>query len=162
AKLKTRKYYEHGVKSLLADSKLANEQLDAITSEKVAAYVATRQQAGLQIASINRELQVLRRMFHLSQEWGKVDKVLARVRMLSGEHHRERVLSLSEEERYLDAADPLLHDVATILLDCGLRPEECFRLKWENIRDGSIEIQYGKTDNARRRIPISQRVSAVL
>jgi len=47
----------------------------------------------------------------------------------------------------------LLSDVATILLDCGLRPEECFRLRAENVRDGKIEVQYGKTDNARRRIP---------
>jgi len=44
----------------------------------------------------------------------------------------------------------LLSDVATILLDFGLRPEECFRLRPGNVRDGVvIEIQYGKTDNAR-------------
>jgi integrase len=48
------------------------------------------------------------------------------------------------------------------LLDCGLRPEECFRLRPENVRDGVIEIQYGKTDNARRRIPITPRVRAIL
>jgi len=74
-----------------------------------------------------------------------------------------------EEARYLEnarkrAGGPvLLPDVAVILLDCGLRPEECFRLRWEeNIRDGAIEIQYGKTDNARRRIPVSRRVQAIL
>src|SRR5258706_5100374 len=33
---------------------------------------------------------------------------------------------------------------------------------WEDVRDGCIEIQYGKTDNARRRIPFSQRVTSVL
>src|SRR4030095_12321507 len=114
----------------------------------IARFIPKRQEDGLQIASINRELQVLRRMIHLSQEWGKVDKVLPRVRMLSGERHRERVLTPAEESRYRDEAPPLLRDVATILIDCGLRPEECFRLKWENIRDGFIEIQYGKTDNA--------------
>src|SRR5262249_10187003 len=126
------------------------------------AYVAKRQQAGLEVASINRELQVLRRMFNLAQEWGKVEKVLPRVRMLPGEKHRERVLTFEEEKSYLDEAGPLLKDVAAILLDCGLRPEECFRLKWENTRDGYIEIHYGKTDNARRRIPVSQRVAGVL
>jgi integrase len=161
-KLKTRAYYEYGVKSLLAYDKLAGEPIDAITSEKVAGYVAKRREAGLQVASINRELQVLRRMFHLAQEWGKVEKILPRVRMLSGERRRERVLRSDEEKRYLEQAAPLLHDVATILIDCGLRPEECFRLKWESVRDGCIEIQYGKTDNARRRIPMSQRVTAIL
>ena len=34
-------------------------------------------------------------------------------------------------------ADPgFSRDVATILLDCGLRPEECFRLRPENVTDG--------------------------
>jgi integrase len=59
--------------------------------------------------------------------------------------------------------DPfLLRDVSTILLDCGIRPEECFRLRWEQCQNDTIEITYGKTDNARRRIPLSQRVQSVL
>jgi integrase len=82
--------------------------------------------------------------------------------MVPGEAHRERVLTNAEEAIYLANASPLLHDVATILVDCALRPEECFRLQWASIREGQIEIQYGKTDNARRHIPVSQRVGAVL
>jgi len=160
--LKTKAYYENGVKHLLAFDKLASEPLDAITSEKIAGYVAKRQADGLKVASVNRELQALRRMFALAVEWGKVDKALPRVRMVSGEAHRERVLTDAEEAIYLANATPLLHDVATILIDCGLRPEECFRLQWSSVRDGQIEIQYGKTDNARRHIPVSQRVAAVL
>ena len=162
AKAKTKSYYLNGVKSLLADTKLSGESLDEITSEKIAGFISKRQGADLQVASINRELQVLRRMFALAQEWGKVEKVLPRVRMMPGERHRDRVLSTEEEKRYLDNSAPLLRDVATILLDCGLRPEECLRLRWENVRGGCIEIQYGKTDNARRRVPVSPRVAAVL
>lgn len=162
AKVKTRAYYENGAKHLLAFDKLATEPLDAITSEKIAVYVAKRQADGLQVASVNRELQALRRMFALAVEWGKVDKTLPRVRMVSGEAHRDRVLTDAEEAVYLANAMPLIHDVATILIDCGLRPEECFRLRWSSIRDGQIEIQYGKTDNARRHIPVSRRVAAVL
>jgi len=44
---------------------------------------------------------------------------------LSGEHHRERVISEAEEARYLAAASPLLHDVSVVLFDTGIRPEEC-------------------------------------
>ncbi len=162
AKLKTKAYYENGVKHLLAFDKLASEPVDAITSEKIAGYVAKRQADGLKVASVNRELQALRRMFALAVEWGRVDKALPRVRMVSGEAHRERVLTDAEEAIYLANATPLLYDVATILIDCALRPEECFRLQWSSVRDGQIEIQYGKTDNARRHIPVSQRVAAVL
>jgi integrase len=57
----------------------------------------------------------------------------------------------------------LLRDAATILIDTGLRPDECFRLKWaDNIRDGAIEIHSGKGRGSRRRIPASQRVLSVL
>ncbi len=57
----------------------------------------------------------------------------------------------------------LLRDAATILIDCGMRPEECFRLKWlDNIRDGAIEIHTGKRQGSRRRIPCSRRVLSVL
>lgn len=56
----------------------------------------------------------------------------------------------------------LLRDVACVLIDCGLRPEECFRLHWSDIRDGAIEIHKGKGRGSRRRIPASQRVLSIL
>jgi integrase len=172
AKPKTLKHYQYGVKSLLAFEKIADARLDAITGETIGGFVAKRQEAGLEISSINRELQALRRMFRLAQEWGTVQKALPTVRMLPGEKHRERVLTAEEEALYFRAAcskameehsDPqLLADVARILLDCGLRPEECFRLKPANVLDGKLEVHFGKSDNARRRIPITPRVRAVL
>lgn len=178
AKPKTRLYYENGVRSLLRFQPLAGERLESVTSERVAEYVAERQKAKgtrgrkLQVASINRELQVLRRMFRLAQDWNKVGKAMPIVKMLPGENHRDRVLTPDEERVYLaaacsDAAFPysdstLLHDVAIILLDCALRPEECFRLRRENIAGGKVEIHFGKTANARRRIPMTPRVRAVL
>jgi integrase len=55
-----------------------------------------------------------------------------------------------------------LRDVTTILLDCGLRPEECFRLKPANIRDGAIYIYKGKREGSRRRIRMSDRVRALV
>src|ERR1039457_7288859 len=117
AKLETKAYYENGAKNLLAFDKLASEPLDAITSEKIAGFVAKRQADGLQVASVNRELQALRRMFALAVEWGRVEKALPKVRMISGEAHRERVLTSAEEAVFLANASPLVHDVATILVD---------------------------------------------
>jgi integrase len=55
-----------------------------------------------------------------------------------------------------------LRDVTTILIDCGLRPEECFRLKPENIRDGAIWIYRGKRKASRRKIKMTQRVQSIL
>jgi integrase len=172
AKPKTLKYYEYGVKSLLAFEKIGNSRLDSITGETIGAFIAKRRDSGLEVSSINRELQALRRMFHLAEEWGKVQKALPTVRMVPGEKHRERVLTAEEEDLYFRAAgseameqhaDPrLLADVARILLDCALRPEECFRLKPENVVEGKFDIHFGKTDNARRRIPMTPNVQAIL
>ena len=62
-----------------------------------------------------------------------------------------------------EPSDPfMLRDVATILLDCGLRPEESFRLRWEQVQDEVLHIPFGKTENARRRIPLTRRVAALL
>jgi len=193
-KPKTLEYYKNGVKNIGAFLPLASCPLDAITVEKIGGFIAKRREAGLQVASINRELEVLRRMLKLAAEWGKVEETLPKVEMLRGEKRRDRVLSTEEEIHYLDSAvsigdniqesyrhalkgirattrgeqpnepeDPfLLRDVATILIDCGLRPEECFRLRWEHVRDGAAHVPFGKTENARRTIPLTERTAAVL
>jgi integrase len=71
-----------------------------------------------------------------------------------------RAVKRGEQPRKPDAY--CLRDVTTILIDCGLRPEECHRLAWENIRDSAIEIFTGKRKASRRRIPASERVLSIL
>ena len=160
AKPKTKVYYENGLNNLLAFERLGDERIDEITGELVAAYVATRHAEKLEISSINRELQVLRRMFNLAYEWKVVERPLNRVRMLKGENQRDRVLTPEEEKKYLRQAAPLLRDVAIVLIDCALRPEECFRLKPVYVQHGNLEIPWGKTENALRKIPMTPRVDA--
>jgi integrase len=162
AKPKTKVYYENGLNNLLAFDRLADETIDEITSELIAAYVAERHNEKLEISSINRELQVLRRMFNLAYEWKVVERPLDRVRMLKGENQRDRVLTSEEEKRYLSRSAPLLRDVAVVLVDCALRPEECFRLKPVHVQHGNLEIPWGKTENSVRKIPMTPRVDAII
>lgn len=103
---------------------------DPKLGEKTSGYVVQRQAKGLQVASINRELQVLRRLLHLAVEWGFVDQA-PKIRMLTGEQHREFVLTPEEEAKYPTVAREPLASVATLLADTGMRPEECYRLRWE-------------------------------
>src|SRR5262249_23944280 len=86
---------------------------------------------------------------------------------LPGEQHRERVVTPAEEQKYLAAAPSLLADVATVLIDSGMRPEELFRQRWENVtwvngRHGIILVTHGKTKAARRVLPLTPRVRAIL
>ena len=60
-----------------------------------------------------------------------------------------------------------LASVATVLCDTGMRPEECYRLQWEYItwvngRHGSLLVTHGKTAAARRSLPMTPRVRALL
>ena len=70
AKTKTLSYYENGTARLLEYSALVDESLDTITTEKIAGYARCRQDAGMKISTVNRELQVLRRMFKPSPRSG--------------------------------------------------------------------------------------------
>jgi integrase len=93
--------------------------------------------------------------------------VAPKIRLLAGERHREHVVTPEEEAKYLAAASPLLSDVATVLIDSGMRPEECFRLLWENVtwtnaRHGTLLVTHGKTAAARRVLPMTKRVRSVL
>ncbi len=81
--------------------------------EHITSYARRRLDRGLKIATVNRELQVLRRMFVLAMEWGKVERVLPRVRMIPGETRRDRVISMDEEKAYFEAAQ----SVGTAILE---------------------------------------------
>lgn len=87
--------------------------------------------------------------------------------MLPGERRRERVVTPQEQAKYLAAAAEPLGSVAEVLVDTGLRPEECFRLRWESLtwtngRHGTLLVIHGKTAAARRVLPMTPRVREIL
>jgi integrase len=57
--------------------------------------------------------------------------------------------------------------IAAVLCDTGMRPEECFRLRWESItwangRHGTLLVTHGKTAAARRVLPMTSCVRSIL
>jgi len=159
-------YYRPNLDTICSYASLASLRLDKITSEKAADFAAWRKSRGLQVSSVNSSLQVLRRVLRLAQEWGVIDHA-PRIKMLPGERHREHVVTPEEEARYLAAAPEPLASVALILIDTGLRPDECYRLRWESIswangRNGTLLVTHGKTAAARRVLPMTLRVRQVL
>ena len=84
------RFYKNSGNNLTAVTALARLRMDAITSENIADYVAKRKAENVEVSTVNRDLATLRRMFHLAQEWGKVEKVLPRVKLLPGENPRTR------------------------------------------------------------------------
>ena len=108
-------------------------------------------------------------MLRLAVEW-RVIPTAPKIHRLPGEATRERVLTHAEEELYLRVAPEPLRTVTIVMLDTGMRPEEVFRTGWENVhfeptpnsQYGYIFNPFGKSKNARRHLPMTNRVKDVL
>ena len=102
-------FYRVGVRAIKEYRPIARLKLDEVTSESAAEFAAQRraQKGGLEVSTVNSSLRVLRRALRQAAEWGLIQAV-PKIKMLPGERHRERVLSVEEEARYLLAAsEPL-------------------------------------------------------
>jgi integrase len=159
-------WYRVGLRAIRAYKPLADCKIDEISSETLADFAAHRQAEGLQVSTINSSLRIVRRVLRLAVEWG-VSESSPKVRLLPGERHRERVVTPQEEAKYLSAAPEPVASISAVLCDTGLRPEECFRLRWEAItwangRHGTLLVTHGKTAAARRVLPMTPRVRGIL
>ena len=119
-------------------------------------------------STVNRSLATLRRMMRLAQEWRVIDRV-PRIRLLPGERNREFVLSYADEKNYLEFAPQPLKDLATVILDTGLRIGEALALEWRDVhlapdapQGGYVQIREGKSKNARRAVPLTRRAHNLL
>jgi integrase len=190
-KPKTIRYYKERVTALLRFDSLKHTLVSRIDDELIAAFVQWRSKTTVmvakrgkkngktvtvdtfrpvKVATLNRDLTVLKRVLNIAKEW-KYRTQEPRIRNLSGEEAHERVINHEEEQVYLAAAPALLQDFATIALDTGLRPDsELCALRWEhvhfepvgNARLGYVHIPRGKTKNSKRNVPLSARVREVL
>src|SRR5262249_16840923 len=107
-----------------------------------------------------------RRALNLAFDWGKLERSI-KVALVTGEHQRDRVLTADEESKYLNACPQPWKDCATMILDEGFRPGEVFALRWTHILlnddgTGLIQIVDGKSKAARRVLPMTPRVHALL
>lgn len=173
-KPRTVEFYAAKLKRLLTFAPLAGARVDQIDEALVDAYVQERSRARgrrgrLAPGSLNRELATLRRLLRLAYEW----RVLARVpkiHLLPGERNREFILSPKAEALYLAAAPQPLRDLALLDLDTGLRTGELLALEWANVhlepahgaRFGYVHVPDGKSRNARRNVPLTDRARAML
>jgi integrase len=116
-------------------------------------------------AAVNRELAVLRILFNLATRIGKAEaNPVASVKLLPEHNLQMRVLFREEEAAYLAVASQPLRDVATLILETGMRPGEVFHLTKEDVDLdlGFLQVRAGKTEFARRTVPLTQRARQVL
>jgi integrase len=167
-KPQTIKFYAAKLSRLLQYKPIAGARLDRIDEGVIEDYVVARR-ASVGPATVNRELATLRRMLRLAHEWREIQRV-PRIRLLTGERVRDFVLSRKQETLYLAACPQPLNDIAVLMLETGLRIGETLQMEWGDItlipvngaRFGFLKVREGKSKNARRIIPLTDRAAAML
>lgn len=164
SKPQTVRFYAQQMTALLEFAPLGDARLCDLDEALIQAFVEHRAST-TSVATVNRGLATLRRALRLAQRWKVIDRV-PQIRLLSGEHQREFVLSREDESRYLSACPQPLRDCALLLLDTGLRVGEALGLEWRDVRllpePGFVQIREGKSRYARRGVPLTSRSRAML
>lgn len=171
-KPRTVEFYEARTARLLdyfADYRLSDIDEDLISKYKSNRGAAPKRlgKGPLSDGTINRELATLRKALGLAYEWHLIAR-LPKVRLLPGEKGRDYVLTGEMETLYLTKIEYPLKQVAILMLDLGLRPEECMSVRKEDLTSEksekciytSIHIRHGKTANAVRSLPLTERASS--
>jgi integrase len=162
-------FYQRKLQRLLDFTPLADTRLDQIDAGLIESYVQHRSKV-VCCASVNRELATLRKALRLALKWNTIDRVPSF--SLFSEDGRERtfVLSQADERNYLEFAPQPLHDLALLILDGGERVGEPRTAEWANVhlepapgaKFGYIYIPRGKSRRAKRNVPLTERVRAML
>jgi integrase len=119
----------------------------------------------LRPATVNRELACLKAVFNYAIKSDlPLRNPVSRVNYLKEQNEQTRVLAYGEQERYLAVATPVLYDIATLMLETGMRPEEVYRIRAENVHlaDNKIFNPHGKTKAARRWIALTMTAHGIL
>ena len=121
----------------------------------------------LRPATVNRELACLRAMFNHAIKGdvplrNPISKTAAKV--FREDNEQTRVLTYDEQGKYLSKATPMLRDVATLMLETGMRPEEVYRIQPANVylAENYLFNPYGKTKAAKRRIKLTETAKGIL
>lgn len=138
--------------------------LDEITTADIEQFKVARLKQ-CSAAGVNRDLAALRFMLNFAVRQGYLrSNPFSGVKLLQEGPGQMRIVFPEEESQYLAHATPLLRDVAVLLLQTGMRPQEVYSIRGENVnlQDSFIFVPEGKSRFARRTIPLTEDARAVL
>jgi len=118
----------------------------------------------LRPATVNRELALLKHLFSHNDDVVPQNPVRKKGMLLDEDNEQKRVLTPDEERLYLMACSQPLQDIAILMLQCGMRPEEVCRIRRENVHidEGYLFNPHGKTKAARRDVWLDEAATAVV
>lgn len=181
----TRRFYRYGWR-LIGFTRLPSMALDQITTEIVdctkfcrpvidrKTNKPTEDIVECSRTYVNQALRTLKVMMGNAQTW-KVINQAPKIHVVKA-NRRQRMVDADSESKLQSAyQSPMKHKRTihlreqawlffVILQDTGMRPDEVYPMRIEDIHwnDGLIWIPSGKTENARRFVPMSDRVFQML
>jgi integrase len=125
---------------------------------------AEREGTAVSGVTVNRALSTLRLIYNYAECCGFLVSNPVKHVTFFPEAGRTRIISPEEEQAYLAAASQPLRDIARIMLDTGMRPEEVFRIETGNLDfvRRTIFNPFGKTAAARRKLTMTDEVWSIL
>jgi integrase len=138
--------------------------LDAIAPSQVERFKLSRSEE-ISPAGANRDLAALRFILNFAMRQGYIARnPVIGVRFFPEGPGNMRIVSHEEQQKYLAAANSLLRDVATLMVETGMRPEEVYTIQKENVHLDRryLFVPSGKTRFARRNVPLTDSTIAVL
>ncbi len=141
--------------------------LDTITSGHVERYKLDRS-GHVGPAGTNRDMANLRSILNLAIRQERISRnPVIGVRFLQEGPGCMRAVSHEEQMRYLAAATQPLEDVAKLIVETGMCPEEVFSIRKEDVHlsvsGGSyLFVPFGKTKFRRRNVPLTAEALAIL
>ena len=118
--------------------------------------------------TIRHDLHALSTFFQyaIRHHWASSNPIREITIPSDAESQRMHVLGFQQEEEYFGRArrNPNLHDLALLIINQGLRPEEATALKKENVNftTGKIYVSSGKTKAAQRYLDMTSAIKTML
>ena len=142
---------------------LGERFLNEITPELIERYKAQRKQT-VSVASVNRELALLKCMFNKAIAWGYAKgNPVTQIKFFKENNWRTRFLEKEEIARLLSHCPPILRAILTVALNTGMRKSEIQNLKWRDVDFERSYISVEHTKNGEKRfIPMNEAVKKAL
>jgi integrase len=158
--------YDILLKSRLADMRLSLIDVAAVDEFKAWRHSqkGRHSQKKVAVITVNHAVRTLRRILHQAEDWRIIQRA-PKLKLLPGEHERERVISKAEDETLIDFAakgypKSKFQYLIPVLIDTGLRITEACNLKRSDVWLGenpTLTVTEGKSKHSKRTIPLTPR-----
>jgi integrase len=161
----TRRRYTSSVGKL--KGKFTGVRLSDVTADRIEEFKEERVAEGVEPATINHDLRVLRRMMRLAEHKQLIGRnPFVEVEFLKQTSPRPpHIVTFEEEEKILRTAIPYMRVLIVLILETGMRSHrEALALRWNAIdfANDLIRVKESKTRAGIRNIPVSARCKAEL